>query len=482
MDADEIEALGPALDAYLSEFDDCFGRVEPRAHLRTYVEGQLSGLPRKSVEPIALAAGVVPRTLQQFLSDAKWQHGQMRDRMQQMVARDHADPLAVGQIDETAHPKKGEHTPGVQRQWCGATGKVDNCCVTVHLGYAVPGGFHALLDGDLFLPEAWSADRDRCRAAGIPDDVVHRPKWRMALELLDRARANGVVLPWLAFDEGYGRATEFLHALDDRGQQYVAEVPTTFAGWCVRPRLLHREHHPQDRLGRPRSFPRLAASARPASEVRDLLRCSSALTGQPWERFHVKDTTKGPAVWEAKVVPLYLKRDDLPTTRPHWLIVARNVLEPDVVKFFVSNAPAGTPPEVVLHVAFNRWPVERCFEGHQDRVGARPLRGPHVRRAGPAPGHHGRHVRVPVQGPLRPPGGENPDLTVCQVRTAADALVGSADLCRHCRRGRLAQAADLIDHYQARNRRAAGCHRRATLTRLDGLGIDLATLRSCILE
>ena len=293
----------------------------------------------------------------------------MRDRLQQRVARDHADPLAVGLVDETAHPKKGEHTPGVKRQWCGATGKVDNCVVTVHLGYATPGGFHALLDGDPFLPEDWSADRDRCRAAGIPDDVVHRPKWRVALDLLDRARANGVVLPWLTFDEGYGRATEFLHALDDRGQQYVAEVPTTFTGWCVRPRLLHREHHPADRLGRPRSFPRLAASARPASAVRDLLRCSSALTGQPWERFHVKDTTKGPAVWEAKMVPLFLKRGELPTTRPHWLLVARNVLEPDVVKYFVSNAPAGTPPEVLLHVAFNRWPVERCFEDAKTELG-----------------------------------------------------------------------------------------------------------------
>jgi SRSO17 transposase len=187
--------------------------------------------------------------------------------------------------------------------------------------------------------------------------------------MLDRARANGVVLPWLTFDEGYGRATEFLHALDDRGQQYVAEVPTTFTGWTTRPPLLRREHHPRDRLGRPRSFPRLAASARPASEVRDLLRCSSALNKQPWERFHVKDATKGPAVWEAKIAPFFLKRDGLPTTRPHWLVVARKVLEPDVVKSFVSNAPAGTPPEVVLHVAFNRWPVERCFEDTKTELG-----------------------------------------------------------------------------------------------------------------
>jgi len=105
MDACEIEALGPTLDGYLQEFEDCFGRVEPREHLRTYMEGQLSDLPRKSIEPIALATGVPPRTLQQFLSAAKWQEGMMRDRLQQIVARDHAHPLAVGVFDETSFPK-----------------------------------------------------------------------------------------------------------------------------------------------------------------------------------------------------------------------------------------------------------------------------------------------------------------------------------------------------------------------------------------
>jgi SRSO17 transposase len=166
MDEDEIEALGPTLDTYLAEFDDCFGRVEPRGHLGAYVRGQLSNLARKSVEPIALAAGMAPRTLQLFLAGGKWLHGMMRDRLQQVVARDHADPLAVGQIDETSHPKKGDQTPGVGRQWSGAAGKVDNCVVTVHLGYATPGGFHALLDGDLFLPADWSADRPTGRPTG----------------------------------------------------------------------------------------------------------------------------------------------------------------------------------------------------------------------------------------------------------------------------------------------------------------------------
>jgi SRSO17 transposase len=143
MDASQITALRPELDRYLAEFDDCFGRVEPARHFVTYVEGQLGDLPRKSIEPIALHAGTPPRTLQQFLSGAHWQEGMMRDRLQEIVARDHAHPHAVGIFDETSYAKKGDKTPGVKRQHCGTTGKTDNCCVTVHLGYATPDGFHA---------------------------------------------------------------------------------------------------------------------------------------------------------------------------------------------------------------------------------------------------------------------------------------------------------------------------------------------------
>src|SRR5262245_34789581 len=182
MDADRIRQLQPLLDRYLDQFADCFARGTTRAHLPAYVRGQLSDLPRKSAEPIALAQGVPVRTLQEFLALHRWDHGRLRDRLQRLVAADHASPHAIGLVDDTACPKKGAKTPGVQRQYCGATGKRDHCVVTVHLGYAA-GDFHCLLDSDLYLPESWDADRGRCREAGIPDSVTYRPKWRIALEL-----------------------------------------------------------------------------------------------------------------------------------------------------------------------------------------------------------------------------------------------------------------------------------------------------------
>jgi SRSO17 transposase len=218
MDAARIRGLEPLLNRYLARFDDCFGRCDTRCHLPVYVRGQLSDLPRKSVEPIALAADVPPRTLQQFLALLDWDQRRLVDQVQKLVARDHASRHAVGIVDECACPKKGDKTPGVQRQNCGASGKIENCVVTVHLGYAVD-DCHCLLDNDLYLPESWANDRTRCRQAGIPDAVVYRPKWRIALDLIERAVANGVGLGWLTFDEGYGGKPEFLRELERRRQR-----------------------------------------------------------------------------------------------------------------------------------------------------------------------------------------------------------------------------------------------------------------------
>ena len=134
MDAKQIRRLKPELARYLDEFEDCFPRRDTRAHLPEYVEGQLSDWPRKSVEPMALKAGVPVRTLQEFLSQHKWDHDRMRDRVAKIVVRDHAGRHSMGILDETSFVKKGEKTPGVQRQHCGAVGKQENCIVTVHLG------------------------------------------------------------------------------------------------------------------------------------------------------------------------------------------------------------------------------------------------------------------------------------------------------------------------------------------------------------
>jgi len=364
MNTTDIARMWPEIERDLKQFDPCFSRVEPRAHLRTYVRGQLSDIPRKSIEPIALTQGTPPRTLQKFLAQHVWDEDGMRNRLQRLVAAEHADERAVGVIDETSHPKKGCHTPGVKRQYCGATGKIDNCTVSVHLAYAGD-GMRLLLDADLFVPEEWADDTERRREAGIPGSVVHRTKCDIALALLDRALGNGVHFRWLTFDEGYGQSPEFLHALTARNQRYVAEVPVSMHGWVREPRVMQRDHG--KRTGRPRRMPRVFVQDSHVSSVRNLFRHSPAFTRQAWIALYVKDTTKGPVVWEIKESPFWLRREGVPTAE-HRLVVARNALTSEI-KYFVTNATASVRIEEIMSVAFTRWTVERCFEDAKTELG-----------------------------------------------------------------------------------------------------------------
>ena len=367
MDADTIMRIRPALTTYLHEFDGCMGRRGNRRHLDTYVAGQLSHLPRKSIEPMADAAGVPPRTLQEFLSQGKWDDVAATDRLQQRVARRHGHAHSVGVIDETSFVKKGRHTACVQRQYCGSRGKVENCVVAVHLGYAA-GDFHTLLDGVPYLPEkTW--DDLRRRQAGIPDEVIYRPKWEIALEMLTQALGNGVRFAWLTFDEGYGGKPPFLRALEGMGQNYVAEIPADTVGW-TKPPQVHYQDHPRDKArGNSRRQPRLKVRNAPAVEVRNLLKHSPVLRKEPWQRYRVKDGEKGPMVWEAKRVPFWIKDEQGLPGGPYHLVVARPVTQPDEVKYFLSNAPPGTALSVLLLAAFSRWRIERMFEDSKTELG-----------------------------------------------------------------------------------------------------------------
>jgi SRSO17 transposase len=368
MDAETILRIKPALTQYLHEFDGCFGRITARQHLDTYVQGQLGGLPRKSVEPMADAVGIPPRNLQEFLSLYRWDESAMRDRLQQLVARRHGHEHSVGILDETSFVKKGDQTACVQRQHCGVVGKTENCVVSVHLGYATP-DFHTLLDGELYLPEeTWHKDRNRCRAAGIPDDRVYRPKWQIGLEEIRRARANGIRFAWMTFDESHGGKPPFLRGLDEVGQNYVGEVPVSFTAWTKPPAVLYRQHG-NERRGRPRKFPRLKVKNNPPVEVRHIASYSPVFRREDWQTYHVKDGHKGPSVWKAKRIRVWLQDNNGLPTRAHHLLAGYNVLEPEKIKYFISNAPENTSVETLLLVAFSRWKIERMFEDGKGELG-----------------------------------------------------------------------------------------------------------------
>jgi SRSO17 transposase len=344
MTEQEIADLGPVFAGYLKRFRDCFPQKRVAAHFDTFCRGLLSDMPRKSVEPIALESGTAVRTLQEFLATTQWDHEHARDRLQQRLAAVVADLPdddlgTVGVIDETSCQKWGDQTPGVQRQYLGCVGKIDNGIVTVHIGVA-KGTFQALLDADLYLSESWADDRPRCRNAGIPDDVGYRAKWRIALDQWIRLIDNGMSFDWLTFDEGYGSKVPFLWVLGMFGQKFVAEVPVNFT---VR-------RSAEGRAGRADEF-------QPAYHT------------EGWERFRIERKTQPKQVWRARSLRVWVAEGW------HQLVTAVNEATGEV-KFFVTNA-VEEPLSRVLQVAFRRATIEHAFRLAKQEAGLMHYEGRH---------------------------------------------------------------------------------------------------------
>lgn len=362
MDTAEFKKVGHKLGQFLRRFRTSFRTAPSRQHFRTYIQGQLSDLERKTITPMAQQAGVPPRSLQEFVEIHCWDAAQMRGQVQTIVRKEHADENAIGVIDETSYAKKGDKTAGVERQYCGETGKTDNCVVTVHLGY-VTNTFHALVDSDLFLPEeTWAQDRVRCLEAGIPDEVIYRPKWRIGLDLLARSWEQGIRFRYLVADEEYGRSHLFRNEVATYGIDYVVEVPCSLQGWTKRPATLAAGKR-TSKKGRVPTRERLASWAPRSRQVDQLWKRG----GPSWQAFHIKDTDKGPVVWEVRLTRFFPWEEGLPGPE-QWVIIARNVLTGEV-KYFLSCAPKETATEELLHVAFSRAHIERLFEDAKGQVG-----------------------------------------------------------------------------------------------------------------
>jgi SRSO17 transposase len=360
MTADQIRSLQPALAALLEEFRGAFPRRGTFAHWQRYLLGLLADLKRKSIEPIALASGVAVRTLQEFLAFFRWDHARVARQLQRRVADRHGGRSGgLGVLDGSAHPKQGDHTPGVQRQWCGQSGKIDNCIVGQHLLYTdndLHNPFTCMLASDLYLPESWAQDRARCKAAGIPDTLTYRPKWQIALDQVRQALAEGIRFDWLTFDAEYGSVAPFWFGLDALGQRAVGEVRPNFHAWATWPMYLSFQ---------PAHAPR---------RIDNLCRYSPVFRDQAWRRVRIKDTTRGPAVWEFKAARMHLVvadpagRAPRPTERQYWLILARR-RDTQEVKYFLSNAAENVDPAELLQVACARWHVEKWFERAKQETG-----------------------------------------------------------------------------------------------------------------
>jgi SRSO17 transposase len=359
MDREQLQSLEPSLHGWTERFRPCFRKRVTFEYFRFYLMGLLADLSRKSIEPIALASGVAVRTLQEFLAQFAWDHARAQNMLLDYVAGRSAAG-GIGVIDATGHPKRGDKTPGVQRQYCGESGKIDNCVVAGHLLFTdndPHNPFSCMLGCDLYLPKSWAEDRQRCRQAGIPEDLVFRPKWQIALDQVQAALAGGVKLHWVVFDEDYGRIPAFWFKLDRMGQQAVGEVPPDFRAWVKRPSCVSGQ------------------ACHAARRVDNLATYSPAFRESPWKRCIVKDTTRGELVWQYKATRVHLSDSSdpdhnvsVPTDKQYWLIVLRQEKTGEI-KYVVSNASAQVEVEMLIRVLLSRWHVEKWFERAKQEAG-----------------------------------------------------------------------------------------------------------------
>ena len=360
MNYDQLASFEPALAEFLEKVRHCFKRDKTFGYLQKYMLGLMADLKRKSIEPIALACGVAVRTLQEFLAFFAWDH-ERADRVlvREVVNRQHGR-RSIGVLDASAHAKQGNDTPGVQRQWCGESGKKDNCVIGQHLLYTdndPKNPFSCVVASDLYLPQSWDQDRDRCKRAGIPDAITYRPNWKIAIEQVKRTLAQGLRFDYVTYDEEYGKVPEFLFELDGMGQNAIGEVPANFRVWVKKPACKsNRAEHASHRVDK-------------------MVSHSPTFYGQDWRKMVIKETTRGPCVWHIKSAQVYLVEHKdgkaycpVPTDRTYWLIVANN-RQTGEIKYFVSNAPAKENLETLLEIAFSRWHVEKWFEHAKQECG-----------------------------------------------------------------------------------------------------------------
>jgi SRSO17 transposase len=311
-----------------------------------------------------LTQGVNVRDLQHFLGQSAWAIEPVIARHQQLIAETLGDPDGIVLIDESGVVKQGTDSVGVTRQYCGAVGKVANCQVGVYLGYVSSKGY-TLADGRLYLPERWFASAHAVQRAqcGIPDDVTFQTKPELALNLLaDAVRRGQLPFQWVAVDALYGDTAAFLDGVATLGKWYFAEIACSTRVWWRQPQVGVRCWSGR---GRPPTKPRLRYPYQRSRRVDAIVR---RLSRSQWQRYVIKEGSKGPIICEFAFIRVSVVRAGVPGPMV-WLVIRRNVDDPTEVKFYLSNAPATCPLATLARMSGARWPVKLCFSESKDEVG-----------------------------------------------------------------------------------------------------------------
>ncbi|MFB7130062.1 IS701 family transposase [Kitasatospora sp. NPDC056273] len=323
---------------FTARFAGRFGRVEPRRRMVSYLRGLLGEAERKNGWTLAEAAGDDgPQGMQRLLNHYQWDADALRDDVRDAVLENIGDPHdGVLILDETGFLKKGVRSAGVARQYSGTAGRIENSQVAVFLAYGSNRG-RALIDRELYLPKAWTSDRERCRAAGIGDDVEFATKPDIGLRMLKRAVESEVPFGWVTADELYGQTGRLRLWLEENDIPHVLAVPKS---QMVMTMEFFGQARAHELIGR--------------------------LPDEAWQRLSCGDGAHGPREYNWAAAPIR------PWRRKgwdHWLLARRSTSDPTEIAYYICFCPTGTPLEKLTEIAGARWMVEECFQTAKNEAG-----------------------------------------------------------------------------------------------------------------
>ena len=357
----QVERCRKRLEQFLVDLLPPVGRSERRHWGSVYVRGLLLNGDRKSIEPMAarLPEGNI-QAMQQFIGQSPWEWNSVWERLARRMTKE-LEPEPAWIIDDTGFPKQGQHSVGVARQYSGTLGKVGNCQVAVSLHHVGQMG-SAVLGWQLYLPESWANDRGRREEAGIPDDVVFKPKWQLALDLIDQARGWELPGRIVIADAGYGDTTEFRDALEALELPYGVGISPNLGVWTKPPKVKIRECR-----GRGAPATRYDYGSQRPSSVRDV-----ALGAKGWKKIRWREGTKGWLESRFLAVRVQPSHGFVAGKAPHeevWLLVQWPEGEKEPTRYFLCDLPATYSLRRLVRLAKCRWKIEQDYQQLKEELG-----------------------------------------------------------------------------------------------------------------
>ncbi len=339
LEPEDVLEWAAGLQALHERIAGRFGRREPRQRVLAYLRGLLGSVERKNGWQLAEYAGdATPDGVQRLLATYRWDADGVRDDLREYVVEHLGDPGAVLVVDETGFLKQGSKSVGVQRQYSGTAGKVENCQIGVFLAYGSKGG-RAFLDRELYLPQVWAEDWERRREAGVPEEVAFRTKGQLARVMIARAVAAAVPFGWVAGDTVYGNDGKLRRWLEGQGISYVLAVKNN------------------ETLGVGTESGLAPVAARQLAQQ---------IPDDQWERLSAGEGSKGPRLYDWGRV---LLRPGSEPDQGHWLLVRRSITDPEDLAYYVCFGAADTLMMELVRVAGTRWIIEDAFKEAKQEVG-----------------------------------------------------------------------------------------------------------------